>query len=146
MKKPPDGRPRISSAVFYDDAHGAIDFLCRAFGFELRLKVEGEGGRVDYSELTFGEGLVSVHQSGDGAGKSPRSVGGANTQVLAVIVDDADAHCEHARAAGAKIVEPPKTSDHGDDYWTDRGYRAEDLEGHQWWFWQRLREGKPRAP
>ncbi len=152
MRELPDDRPRISSAVFYDDAHGAIDFLCRAFGFELRLKVEGEGGRVDYSELVFGEGLVSVHQTGERADggepspdKSPRSVGGANTQILAVIVDDADAHCERARAAGAKIVEPPRTTDYGDDYWTDRGYRAEDPEGHHWWFWHRIRDGRPRA-
>jgi hypothetical protein len=24
-------------------------------------------------------------------------------------------------------------------YWTDRGYEAEDIEGHHWWFFQRLR-------
>ena len=25
-------------------------------------------------------------------------------------------------------------------YWSDRTYRAEDPEGHQWWFMQRVRE------
>src|ERR1041385_1917962 len=152
MKKPPDGWPRMSSSVFYDDAAAAIEFLCRAFGFELRLKVEGDGGRIEHSELVFGEGLVMVSNT-DGKstrpvpfpGKSPRAIGGANTQAIAVIVDDADAHCARASAAGAKIVEPPTTHDYGDDYWTDRSYRAEDPEGHQWWFWHRVREGKHRA-
>jgi uncharacterized glyoxalase superfamily protein PhnB len=32
-----------------------------------------------------------------------------------------------------------KTTDYGEEYWTDRGYEAEDLEGHHWWFVQRLR-------
>ena len=43
MKPTPKGWPRISSAVFYDDAAAAIDWLCRVFDFEVRLKVEGEG-------------------------------------------------------------------------------------------------------
>ena len=152
MKKPPDGMPRMFSSVFYEDAPAAIDFLCRAFGFEVRLKVEGEGGRIEYSELVFGEGLVTVSSTGGKStrsvplpGKSPRAVGGANTQIIGVIVDDADAHCARAMAAGAKIVEPPTTNDYGDDYWTDRSYRTEDPEGHTWYFWHRVREGRTRA-
>ena len=75
----------------------------------------------------------------------PRSVGGTNTQMLAIFVDDADAHCARARAAGGKIHEEPTTSDYGDDYWSDRTYRVEDPEGHHWWFMQRLRSGAPRG-
>jgi uncharacterized glyoxalase superfamily protein PhnB len=41
MKPTPTGWPRISSGVFYKDAAGMIDWLCDAFGFEVRLKVEG---------------------------------------------------------------------------------------------------------
>ena len=141
MKKPPEGWPRISSAVFYDDASKAIDWLCRAFGFEVQLKVEGEGRRIEHSELKFGGGLVMVsspHGSSERKtpvpGKSPRAVGGVNTQMLAVFVDDADAHCARARAAGARILDEPTTTDYGDVYWSDRTYRAEDPEGHHWWF------------
>ena len=146
MKNPPDGWPRISSALFYDDAAKAIAWLCKAFGFEVRLKIEGDGGRIEHSELTFGEGLIMVGSTGGKSErpvplpcKSPRSLDGANTQALCVCVDDADAHCETARAAGAKIVEEPTTHDYGADYWSDRTYRAEDLEGHHWWFMQRIR-------
>ncbi len=151
-KPPPAGWPRISSAVFYDDAASAIDWLCRAFGFEVRLKVEGEGGRIEHSELTFGEGLVMVGSTSGRSDrpaplpcKSPRSLGGANTQALCVFVDDVDAHCERARKAGAKILEPPTTHDYGEEYWSDRSYRAEDIEGHQWWFMQRVRSPGTRG-
>ncbi len=37
-----------------------IDWLCDAFGFELRLKVEGEGGSIEHSEITFGDAVVMV--------------------------------------------------------------------------------------
>jgi uncharacterized glyoxalase superfamily protein PhnB len=143
MKPTPAGWPRISSSLYYQDAVSAIDWLCKAFGFEVRLKVE-EGGRIMHSELTFGEGLIMVGSAGDarpGAGyrKSPREVGGANTQNMMAYVDDVDAHCEHARAAGATIVSEPKTTDYGEEYWADRTYEVEDIEGHRWWFAQRMR-------
>lgn len=141
MKATPEGWPRVTSALFYDDAATAIDWLCRVFGFEVRLKVEGENGSIEHSELTFGDdGLVMV---GEATKRdycaSPRSVQGRNTQGLCVIVDDADEHCQRARAAGAKITMEPETHDYGEDYWVDRIYQAEDPEGHRFWFMQRLR-------
>jgi uncharacterized glyoxalase superfamily protein PhnB len=148
----PLGWPRISSAIFYEDASAAIDWLCRVFGFEVRLKVEGENGRIEHSELTFGDGLIMVGNTGGKSTRpkplpcqSPRALGGANTQVLCIYVDDVDSHCERARAAGAQILEGPVTQDHGAEYWADRSYRAEDLEGHQWFFMQRVRDPAPRV-
>lgn len=147
---PPDW-PRFSSSVFYRDAAAAIDWLCSAFGFQVRLRIEGEGGRIEHSELTYGEGLVMIGQElpdGPRAWKrcmrSPASLGGATTQAIMFFVDDVDAHCRHARAHGARIVEEPETHDYGDDYWTDRSYCAMDPEGHQWWITQRLRNPGPR--
>jgi len=104
MKETPKGWPRLTSSLFYENAGAAIDWLCRAFGFEVQLKVEGEGGRIEHSQLTYGEALVMV---GDVGGPepwhalmaSPGSVGGKNTQVLCIMVDDADAHCARARAS-----------------------------------------------
>jgi uncharacterized glyoxalase superfamily protein PhnB len=148
MKPPPSGWPRIASAVYYEDAAAAIDWLCRAFDFDVRLKIEGEDGSIQHSELTYGEGLIMVAQAAlphkPSFRKSPRSLGGANTQNMMVFVDDADAHCEHARANGAKIVTEPKTTDYGEEWWTDRGYECEDPEGHHWWFYQRVRDQKPK--
>jgi len=150
MKATPKGWPRVSSALYYDRPAQAIDWLCRAFGFEVRLKIEGDDeGTIIHSELTYGDdGLIMV--GGNGAHsqrpesaawrKHPRELGGANTQSLMVYVDDVEAHCARARAAGATIVKEPETSDYGEDYWTDRSYECEDVGGHHWWFSQRLRD------
>jgi uncharacterized glyoxalase superfamily protein PhnB len=74
--------------------------------------------------------------------KSPRALGGANTQNLMAYVDDVDAHCAKAREAGANILSEPTNVDYGEAYWEDRGYEVEDLEGHRWWFIQRIRDPK----
>jgi uncharacterized glyoxalase superfamily protein PhnB len=47
----PKGWPRISPAIYYDNAATAIDWLCTAFGFEVRLKIEGDHGKIAHSEL-----------------------------------------------------------------------------------------------
>lgn len=151
MKNPPAGWPRVSACIYYDDPAAAIDWLCRAFGFEVRVKVEGEGGRIEHSELVFGGGLVMVGGTDRAdAGRegyqrqhvSPRALGGGNTQSLAVFVDDVDAHCARARAAGAEVFREPATDDYGEEFWADRTYGARDPEGHHWWFMQRIRDQK----
>ena len=154
-KPTPRGWPRISAALFYSDPRAAIDWLCRAFGFEVRMIVEGPGGRVEHSELEYGEGLIMVAGTGPKPGKedpwrkqiaSPKQLGGRFTQNLCLHVDDADAHCATAREAGAVICYEPTTTDYGGDYWADRSYAAYDLEGHMWWFMQRMTTGgKPHA-
>jgi uncharacterized glyoxalase superfamily protein PhnB len=148
MKNTPKGWPRLSATIFYEDAAVAIDWLCKAFGFEVRLKVEGDNGRIEHSELLYGEGLVMVGSRRDADPKrpyaalfkSPKSLGGANTQSLMLFVDDADAHCAQARAAGATIFMEPAVHDYGPDHWADRTYGAVDPEGHHWWFTQRVRD------
>lgn len=144
MNPPPPDWPRLSSSLYYREAAKMIDWLCEAYGFALRLKVEGDAGRIEHSEISYGEAVVMV---GDERPQtkwgpdllSPASVGGANTQGLMLYVDDVDAHCARARAAGARIVAEPEVHDYGVDYWADRSYGALDLEGHFWWFSQRLR-------
>lgn len=143
MKPTPQGWPRLATSVFYKDGPRAIDWLCKAFGFEVRIKVM-EGEVLRHSELTFGEAVVMVgDERREGAAgpprRSPLSVGGANTQGIMFYVDDAEAHCARARAAGATITFGPTVNDHGKDYWADKSYQAVDLEGHAWWFCERVR-------
>ena len=147
MKPTPRDWPRISAGIYCRDAAALIDWLCRAFDFQVRLRVEGDGGRVAHSELTYGDGVIMVGEERKGAEQrfgvdavSPTAVGGANTQGLMVFVDDVDAHCTRARAAGARIADEPKLHDYGADYWADRSYGAVDPEGHLWWFTQRVRD------
>src|SRR3954447_10207244 len=117
-KPTPKGWPRLTVSLAYPNASEAIDWLVRVFGFEVRLKVEGEGGRIEHSELTYGEGLIMVGQERDEVARfgtkmlSPLTAGGV-TQSLMIYVDDVDAHCAHARAAGARIVSEPSLHDYG---------------------------------
>jgi uncharacterized glyoxalase superfamily protein PhnB len=129
--------------VFYENPALAIDFLCQAFGFSVQIRVDGEDGKIVHSEFTVPGGLVMVGGAGPARVRpeathcsSLRALNGANTQSIMMYVDT---HCATAREAGARIVSEPKATDYGTDYWSDRGYEAEDLEGHRWWFVQRLR-------
>jgi uncharacterized glyoxalase superfamily protein PhnB len=146
MKPTPRGWSRFTSAVVYHDAAAAITWLCTVFGFEVRIKVEGENGRIEHCELVYGDGLIMLAQENPNASggwrrllRSPQSLSGATTQSLMFYVDDAEAHCAHARSAGARIVEEPAVHDYGEAYWSDRSYGALDLEGHVWWITERLR-------
>jgi uncharacterized glyoxalase superfamily protein PhnB len=142
MKPPPRDWPRISSAVFYEDPAAAVEWLCKAFGFQCRVKIEGGEGVIVHTELTFDGGVIIVAGTKlrpERYPHSPRQLDGANTQALFVYVDDVDVHCAHARRAGAVISQEPETTDYGEGYWVDRGYQARDPEGHHWWFAQRVR-------
>ena len=145
-KPTPPGWPRLSTAIYCDDPREAIAWYGRAFGFEVVIVVDAPDGSVAHSELRYGEAIVMVSQNSADretrfgvAGRSPRSLAGAKTQSLMLYVDDADAHCDRARAAGARVTYEPTTSDHGADYWSDRSYGCVDPDGHLWWFCQRLR-------
>jgi uncharacterized glyoxalase superfamily protein PhnB len=120
----------FSPCLFYRDAPALIDWLERAFGFRRRLVVPGENGTVTHAELSFGDdGVVMVSSAKPERGwVSPRDLAGLN-QVISVSVDDPDAHCARARAAGAEILQDLKDEDYG-----SRGYLARDPEGNQWYF------------
>lgn len=143
MNPTPPNWPRISTALYYDDAAEAIDWLSNAFGFEVQIKVVGEGGRIEHSELVLGGGLVMVGDASKSEKfpyrRSPKQVDGANTQNLFVYVDDVEAHCRRAREAGAEITREPETVDYGAEHWSDRHYECRDIGGHHWWFAQRMR-------
>ena len=94
MKPTPKGWPRISASIYYREASKMIEWLCQAFGFEILIKVEGEAGRIEHSELTYGESLIMVSSEKTRFGaeqRSPLSLNGT-TQGLLVFVDDVDAH------------------------------------------------------
>jgi uncharacterized glyoxalase superfamily protein PhnB len=122
----------VIPALQYQDAPAAIDFLCRAFGFEKHAVYEGEGGSIAHAQLTLGNGMVML-----GSAKEtdygellvrPRVAGGVTMSVY-VIVEDADAHFARAKAAGAEITSEPVTKDYG-----GRDYTCKDPEGHVWTF------------
>jgi uncharacterized glyoxalase superfamily protein PhnB len=63
---------------------------------------------------------------------------GRPPQSLVVFVAGVDAQFERARRAGAKVIATP-----ADSLFGERQYGAEDLEGHQWYFSQHVRDVSP---
>ncbi|MCY3734284.1 MAG: VOC family protein [Chloroflexi bacterium] len=126
---------RITPALSYADAPAAIEFLCRAFGFEERYRLEMPDGSIGHAELTYRDATISLASAWtEGGLGSPQSLPHLHA-CIQVYVDDVDSHCERSKAEGAEIYE-----ELGDQFYGDRTYRAHDLEGHRWWFHQRLRE------
>jgi uncharacterized glyoxalase superfamily protein PhnB len=130
--------PVFKPSAFYRDAMAALKWLEAAFGFEITTLVTEPSGRVGYSEMSFHGGVVSINSefSGEIIGNarmvSPLEVEGRGTQFIRVhLAEGLDAHCERARAAGARITQEPH-----DEFYGERTYRAMDLEGHVWNFAQ----------
>ncbi|MBP6879267.1 MAG: VOC family protein [Phenylobacterium sp.] len=116
------------SALFYQDPKAALAWLEKAFGFELVMLLEDADGAVAHSQMEFGDSYVMIGQEWSADHKSPKSVGGKNTQTVHVQIDsDVDAHFARAKAAGAEIMAEPETQFYG-----DRTYRCRDPEGHIW--------------
>jgi PhnB protein len=127
----------------YEDAGAAADWLVEAFGFEEVERYDWEG-RVAHVTLRLDGGVLFVGWPGADY-RSPKSLAAESETVramlethyvvdgVAVYVDDVDAHCERARAAGARILSEPEDNPGVGQ----RQYRAEDPEGHRWMFAQR---------
>jgi uncharacterized glyoxalase superfamily protein PhnB len=131
----------VIPVLVYPDVRAAVAFLEAAFGFVEHVKI-GEDHR---SQLGFGDGAVIV---GDVHGRRSAPRPGEETHAVMVRVEDARAHCERARAHGARILMEPTDFEYG-----ERQYHAEDLAGHHWTFSQSLRDvapeewgGETRAP
>lgn len=126
-------RVNVIPTMKYRDAPAAIEWLCRAFGFEEHLVVPGENGAIAHAELVYGNGMIMLGSAGDGPYdalvKPPRDVGTVLTQSAYVVVEDADRHHARAVAAGAEVVMPLVDEDYG-----GRGYSCRDPEGHLWNF------------
>jgi uncharacterized glyoxalase superfamily protein PhnB len=121
-------RPSLASAICYRDPRAALDWLERAFGFEIQMLLEDAQGDLMHSEMTFQGSLVMVGKEWTDDHRSPASIGGKNTQTVHIQLSEGiDAHCERARAAGAEILQQPETQFYG-----DRTYRCRDPEGHIW--------------
>jgi uncharacterized glyoxalase superfamily protein PhnB len=117
---------QIFPSLVYRDAHAAIDWLEKAFGFE-RLQVhEGDDGTVAHAELKYRD---SIQMLGDARNTNPVFGDHVGQGWLYVVVDDPDAHYERAKAAGAEIVMELSDTDYG-----SRDYSARDPEGNLWSF------------
>ena len=114
----------LYSVLRYRDTSAAVDFLCDAFGFERHEVSANEDGTIGHAELAWRGAMVMV-----GPDKDDTFGSHAGTGWTYVAVEDADAHHDRAKAAGAEIVRPLEDQDYG-----SRDYSARDPEGNLWSF------------
>jgi uncharacterized glyoxalase superfamily protein PhnB len=114
----------------YREAQRMIAWLCDVFGFTQHASyADGQGG-VAHAQLTLGSGMIMLGTARDDdfgeAQSTPAELGGT-TQSPYIVVPDADAVYQRAKARGAKIVIDIKDEDYG-----GRGFSCRDPEGHLW--------------
>jgi uncharacterized glyoxalase superfamily protein PhnB len=140
----------VVPALRYRNVPAAIDWLCKAFGFEQDFVVRGESGAIRYVQLTCGRGMVMVgpapESSGDSYMRQPDEVGGIETQTCYFYLEDVKTHYARAKAAGAEIV-----LDIDDRSAGGLGYSCRDPEGHVWNFgtfdpWSKSKRRRAPAP
>ena len=111
------GPPNVYPFLRFADVDAALEWLSRAFGFSELVVYRDDDGAVQHAEIALGPGIVMLGP-GDPA-----------SQGVYVAVEDADAHYEQAKAAGAEITREIEDTDYG-----SREYTARDLDGHVWSF------------
>ena len=134
--------PGVIPMIAYEDGVAAMEWLTRAFGFRERARYTEPDGTLSHGEMEVGGGLIML-ATPTPEYRSPKHLREICEQArkwsavpwiidgVLVYVDDLDAHFRRAKAAGAIILSEIQEDEPG------RRYRAEDLEGHRWFFFER---------
>jgi len=108
----------------YPHVPEAVDWLCRTFGFAVRLRIADHR-----AQLKCGEGCLVL-----GKAEPERECRCA----VMVRVEQLELHYERALAFGARVVSPPTDYPYG-----ERQYTAQDFAGHLWTFSQSIADVNP---
>jgi len=113
----------VIPGMHYRDAAAAIEWLCDVFGFATHFVAAGEDNTILHAELTLGGGMVML---GTRTGEAPfRSA--RDTRGISLVVADADAVFERAKARDAEIVIEIEDKPYG-----GRGFTCRDMDGYIW--------------
>jgi uncharacterized glyoxalase superfamily protein PhnB len=119
---------QVIPELAYPDVGAAVDWLCKAFGFAVRLRIGDHR-----AQLKFGSGVIVVR-----SGAMTAQAAGSHS--VMVRVEDVDAHYAKAMAGGAKASGGPTTYPYG-----ERQYAAQDPWGHGWVFSESVEDVPPSA-
>jgi len=134
--------PSVVPMISYEDGIAALEWLHRAFGFRETARHVAPDGRLSHGEMQAGDGLVMLasptpdyqspkrHREVCEQARKWSTVPWIIDGVL-VLVDNLEQHFARAKAAGARILSDIESDPPG------RRYRAEDFEGHRWFFFQK---------
>ena len=115
---------QVIPVLIYPDPGIAADWLGKAFGFTVRLRIANH--RV---QMRAGDGCFTIAEG---------NIVPNHSTLVQVRVENVLAHCGRARQSGAKILTEPK-----DHIYGERQYNAEDFYGHRWDFTETLTDVDP---
>ena len=120
------------------DAARAIRFYVAAFGAEEIMRLTEPSGRIGHAELRFGPAVIMLADEFPEHGfVGPQGESGTSVTIH-LHVDDADAMCQRAVAAGATLLSPPK-----DEFYGERSGRVRDPFGHRWMIGHEIEKVSP---
>ena len=111
----------VFPCLAFRDAKASFEWLERVLGAERLAVYEDEEGRVAHAELRIGQSTIMGGDERPGGTATP-----PGTSVIYVVVDDADAAYERAKAAGADVTEPV------DQDYGSRDVTVTDPDGNRW--------------
>jgi len=112
----------------YPDVSAAVDWLCRVFGFTLRIRIANHR-----AQLNVGDGAVILTELSGPEISIPLA------HSVMVRIEDVDRHWEHAVQCGARIVRQPADHPYG-----ERQYSVADHVGRIWTFSQSIKDVDPK--
>jgi uncharacterized glyoxalase superfamily protein PhnB len=133
--------PSVIPMISYENGIAALEWLRKAFGFHETARLTTPDGKLSHGEMEAGKGLIML-ASPTPDYRSPKHHREVCEQArkwsavpwiidgVLVYVDDLDQHFKRAKAAGAMMLSEIEEGPPG------RRYRAEDLEGHRWFFFE----------
>ena len=136
---PAASTPSVVPMISYEDGIAALEWLRSAFGFRETARLTTPDGKLSHGEMEAGNGLIML-ASPTPEYRSPKRHREVCEQArkwstvpwiidgVLVYVEDLDRHFARAKAAGATILSDIEEGPPG------RRYRAEDVEGHRWFF------------
>ncbi|HYA45302.1 MAG TPA: VOC family protein [Acidimicrobiales bacterium] len=134
----PEHLHTVTPRLVVRDGAAAIEFYRAAFGAtELGERFVGPDGKLVHAEIRIGDSVVMISDEGDNGApaRSPESLGGAVSAIMATYWPDVDAVWTRALAAGAKVIYPLE-----DQFYGDRAGRLRDPFGQQWMLSQRIEQ------
>ena len=111
MTKPiPDGYHTLTPHLVVDGGADALDFYERAFGAEVRSRLDS-GGMVMHAEVRIGDSLLTVSDAMPDFGLAAPDTEGPVTSSLMIYCDDADAvHAPRPPPARPRSTMSPTSS------------------------------------
>jgi uncharacterized glyoxalase superfamily protein PhnB len=112
----------VIPVLAYPDVTKAADWLCKSFGFTVRLRIANHRAQLNVGA----DGAIAITE-------------GKGSHSLMVRVEGIDAHYEQAKATGVRTDGPPEDYPYG-----ERQYSAEDLAGNWWTFSESVADVDPQ--